>query len=123
MTPNQATPEAWENVALAVLEQLGRPASPIDPVQVALSMGLCIATTTQKTGCIVDRVLIMPDSELDPSVFRLAVARRIARWVLTNAGKACSPQAVEGVARALLDPPYARGLAKVVDLPLTRALR
>lgn len=121
MKRHQATP-AWEDVALDVLEPLGRPIAPVDPVLVALSMGLSITTTDQASGGVVDGLLIVPMSELQPGTFQVAIARRIARYVLGKICADCSAETVEVVANALIHPPYERRVAaaKILRLPLQR---
>lgn len=124
MTSNQATPTAWENVALAVLERLGRPESPIDPVRVALKNGLCVAPTGQPQAGVIGTVLLVPVG-LSPDEHKTTVARCLAIWALKTYGFDRTDEAVAAVSAAILWPPWARAEAagNVVELSRARGRR
>lgn len=118
MTNNLAKGAAWESVALAVLELLGRPVSP-DAVVNALALGLSVAPAPEAYGAVIgDVILVSP--ELSPHAMRRAVTHGIARWALKKHGMPREDAAVVAVAEHIERTPAGHGLAKVIDLSAAR---
>jgi hypothetical protein len=119
MTKHQATGAAWENVALAVLEQLGRPASP-DAIVNALALGLSVAPAPEAHGALIGDVILVSPC-LPPHALRRAVMQGIARWALKQHGLPRDDAAVEAVSERIARASAGGAvMARVLDLPSAR---
>jgi hypothetical protein len=98
--------QAWEAAALYVLELLGRPPAPIDPIHLALQLGLRIAPSSLPTAMLGgDTVYLSP--RLSPRTLRGYAAHELGHWAIARLGLPDSEDAADRVGEALMLPIYA----------------
>lgn len=105
MTSNQADGAAWDDVALAVLEQLGRPTAPIDPIVIAKALGLSVELADIPTARLLDCTIEVARGAT-PRRRAWLVAHELGHWALRQHGREDSERAADRCGEAIMLPAY-----------------